>query len=455
MAASPLRIKLRCTSWRQVSQIYERDLLRSALFLKSAAPPPVGTTVSISLTLPTQTLLVLNGVIAEHVPPGGLDGRGPGVDIKLHNVPHSAMWLIESALQSMRESEESAAPDEPESKEDGEADEPLEVAERELLDSLQAEFTAMRQRDPFEILGIRAEATDDEVRAAFARMSKRFHPDRYKSYDNREVQRLAAEIFILVRNAYQHLDTASKRAHTDKVLSRRRAATQTKQAGPVVMPAPPKLKPSVPKPRPPRMEVEEVVDEPTLEIDRPKIGIPQAGGKTRVRGGHVVDPMEDTATEPVVRPDIPASSAPPAVSRPPVPPVQEPPPAAEPPAAEPPAAEPPAAEPPADDPAAAASDPEVRRAYALLDSDKPRDARGIFKLVTLRNPNDRLARIGLELSEGLIALAERDRLEAAQRFEVVLELDPDNRRATEILADMRRQASAERKSHMARLLEQD
>jgi hypothetical protein len=43
MVAEPLSIKLRCASWQQLSTIYKRDLSRSAMFLKSANPPPLGT----------------------------------------------------------------------------------------------------------------------------------------------------------------------------------------------------------------------------------------------------------------------------------------------------------------------------------------------------------------------------------------------------------------------------
>src|SRR5262245_42362676 len=100
--AAPISIKLRCTSWKQLAAIYERDLSRSAIFLRASNPPPVGTAVRIDLTLPTDSMIVLNGVIGEHVAPGGLEGRGPGVDIRLNTVPQSAMWLVESALASAR-----------------------------------------------------------------------------------------------------------------------------------------------------------------------------------------------------------------------------------------------------------------------------------------------------------------------------------------------------------------
>ena len=78
----------------------------------------------------------------------------------------------------------------------------------------------------------------------------------------------------------------------------------------------------------------------------------------------------------------------------------------------------------------------------------------MFKLAYRRNPGDRAAHIGFELAEGLKALDERDRLEAAQRFEAVLDMDPENERAAAELAKMRRQATEERKNLLSRLQKQ-
>src|SRR5688572_27499276 len=100
MAAPPISIKLRCASWQQLASIYKRDLARNAIFLRSSNPPPLGTPVRIDLTLPSESMVVLSGVISTHVGDGEMDGRGPGVDVQLSTIPQSAMWLIETALSS-------------------------------------------------------------------------------------------------------------------------------------------------------------------------------------------------------------------------------------------------------------------------------------------------------------------------------------------------------------------
>jgi predicted TPR repeat methyltransferase len=81
-------------------------------------------------------------------------------------------------------------------------------------------------------------------------------------------------------------------------------------------------------------------------------------------------------------------------------------------------------------------------------------ARNLYRVMLRKDPDDAAAKAGVELSEGLKALAEGDRLEAAQRFEVVLDLDPSNERAARELAEMRRHATNQRKGLLTRLLGQ-
>nr|MBA3819634.1 hypothetical protein [Deltaproteobacteria bacterium] len=80
------------------------------------------------------------------------------------------------------------------------------------------------------------------------------------------------------------------------------------------------------------------------------------------------------------------------------------------------------------------------------------EALAAYKLLARQHPADRTLRAGIELCEGLAALAQRDRMEAAQRFESALEIDPSNERAARELADMRRQATNERKGLLSRLM---
>jgi len=89
---------------------------------------------------------------------------------------------------------------------------------------------------------------------------------------------------------------------------------------------------------------------------------------------------------------------------------------------------------------------------ALIDEGKLEEALNGYRVLAKKSPQDRGVRAGIELVEGLKSLALRDRLEAAQRFESALEIDPSNERAARELADMRRQATNERKGLLSRLM---
>jgi hypothetical protein len=95
---------------------------------------------------------------------------------------------------------------------------------------------------------------------------------------------------------------------------------------------------------------------------------------------------------------------------------------------------------------------EVAALEELIDQARLDEALAGYRLIGKRHPTDRNVRAGVELCEGLLALAARDRLEAAQRFETALEIDPSNERAARELAEMRRQATNERKGLLSRLM---
>jgi Tfp pilus assembly protein PilF len=96
--------------------------------------------------------------------------------------------------------------------------------------------------------------------------------------------------------------------------------------------------------------------------------------------------------------------------------------------------------------------PDVSAIEALVDQGRFDEALTGYKGMAKKHPHDRNVRAGVELCEGLLAFVARDKLEAAQRFEAALEIDPSNERAARELADMRRQATNERKGLLSRLM---
>lgn len=403
MVPGMLSIKLRCASWQQLATIYKRDLSKGTMFLKASSPPAIGTSVRIDLALPSSSVIVLTGVVATqlHDPQ-----RGTGVELKLAPIPAGSIWLIESALASEKRKltspmgvpiSTSTPPGAPPplpgvgapgghgvpaasppavsitgmiaSLGDGQE---VAAAEDELIRALLAEAESLKKLNPFLVLGIGYEATDADVRAAFNALTKRYHPDRFARYESTELRSVAAEIFILIRDAYRRLVDQPSRTQVLATLGR-------SEGPPRAMPAPRGHSVAAVPPRPP--------------AHRPA-----------------------TAQIPVLRQ---TQAIGPAIGAQP---------------------------PPAD------AGHEAAALEQLIDAGRLDEALAGFRLAAKRHPTDRVLRAGVELCEGLLALNLRDRLEAAQRFETALEIDPSNERAARELADMRRQATNERKGLLSRLM---
>jgi hypothetical protein len=501
MATGPLSIKLRCASWQQLATIYKRDLSRGTMFLKATSPPAIGTTVRIDLTLPSASVIVLTGTVDQHVTD---PSRGAGVELRLAPIAPASIYMIESALAS--ESKRRATPAAgvqivapPQSGAVSVADindgEEVGAAEQDLVKALIAEAESLRKLNPFLVLGVGYEASDADVRAAFGELTKRYHPDLFARYESTQLRQTAAEIFILIRDAYRRLGDETGRAQALAALGRSAAPRAvplraTPPPVPVGPPRPPVPRPATsgPLPRPPEARLPDRELPPPLpraHTDHSPTARPGDGGTVKPHeisltpGDALTARPGDGVTERAQTGPVPTVAAPPARSMPiprvtgaepgrsqptptvPLPPGQtfpankvsssssmkqasgtEPPPPLQ-----------------TDRKPINASPPPVITENSdgnaledLLDAGKLDEALAGYKVMAKKHPSDRTFRAGIELTEGLRSLAARDRLEAAQRFEAALEIDPSNERAARELADMRRQATNERKGLLTRLM---
>ena len=437
MATTALSIKLRCASWQQLATIYKRDLSRGSMFLKAATPPAVGTTVRIDLTLPSASVIVLTGVVQHLVDD---PQRGIGVELKLAPIPTGSIWLIESALASEQRRQPTPVSGVPQvlpptmsgpvpAVGDGED---MAAAEAELIRALVAEAESLKKLNAFLVLGVGYEATDAEVRAAFGELTKRYHPDRFARYESIELRQVAAEIFILIRDAYRRLGDSASRSQVLATLGRApapRAVPAPRLAtSPAVPPPPPQPHPASkglpPLAAPPRA-ITDARSGPIRAISAPIPPLPsilQSHPAVRARTEPPVAPVTPAPARGRTEPfGVPVASLAPTERRPMT-------------------------------PSPVPADSESSPVEALLDAGRVDEALAMYKQLTKKQPQDRNLRAGVELCEGLLALAVRDRLEAAQRFEAALEIDPSNERAARELADMRRQATNERKGLLSRLM---
>lgn len=443
MAGAALSIKLRCASWQQLATIYKRDLSRGSMFLKASTQPPIGTVVKIDLELPSASVIELQGTIVKHVTD---PQRGTGVDLKLEPLPTKSVWMIENALASdakvRAQTANPVAEEKPQRAPTISDGEDVSAAESELLRALEAEAESLRKLNPFLVLGVGYDTTDADVRHAFGELTKRYHPDRFARYQSPKLRQIAAEIFILIRDAYRRLADDAGRQQVIATLGRVPTRAQTQPRGSAAAP------PSRPTPMPGRV----AVPPPKTVADTPKIpDIPprKVPPKTATQAEH------DAPTNPSAKPaeiahtELARAEA--ALAIPVEAKAEKSGPAK---AAPVPTQTPPRGSPISKRPATAPVGEPVDTSSLddMLEDGKLDEALAGYRAMIKKHPQDRSVRAGIELCEGLKALVARDRLEAAQRFEAALEIDPSNERAARELAEMRRQATNERKGLLSRLM---
>jgi tetratricopeptide (TPR) repeat protein len=476
MATGPLSIKLRCASWQQLSTIYKRDLSRGTMFLKATNPPPIGTPVRIDLTLPSASVIVLSGVVEQHVTD---PQRGSGVELKLAPIPAGSVWMIESALASESKRRNTPVAGVPVAGGLAPASggsvvgvpsgpipsitesEDVVAAEQDLVRALLSEAESLKKLNPFLVLGVGYEANDSDVRAAFGELTKRYHPDLFARYESTELRAVAAEIFILIRDAYRKLGDEASRAQVLTSLGRPtapRAVPIQNRPPPVpvkppraatgqvpVLPPPPQARPFTdvqPTSRPGEGSVPGVPTPGRLQT--PARGIPavttplpaKPGTPSRIPSARESQPIPTVSQQIPTTPSASGSQGmkPPRPETAPPPPLQT------------------NRSPVPNAPPVLSGEAGENALEDLLDAGKFDEALAAYKVMAKKNPADRTYRAGIELCEGLRALAQRDRLEAAQRFEAALEIDPSNERAARELAEMRRLATNERKGLLTRLM---
>ena len=391
-------IKLRCTTWAQLAAIYERDLKRAALFVRTSATLAAGREVRVDIIMPTGSVVAVEGRVAHVVPAGG---RGPGIELVLTRLPPSGMWLIESALERAAGVQVAQGTGSERTVDERSVDEQDAAAEEALIAALEAELRDFEKMNSFQILGIAHTSGEAEARAAFAELSKKYHPDRFARFESGEAQKLAGDIFVLLREAYRRIAVeAGRRAAPPTRGTPARGLPIQTESLPPRLPPPPAGPPARPPAPPPATA--------TVVTFR---NAPPAGTQQQQRtqpSGLDVDYLFG---------DL-GSSLPAAPAGAPV----------------------------------ALDDPRLIKAEELLDAGHLDEAIVVYERFLAESPGHRVARAGRELVHGLRCAAAGDREKAAEHFEAALEIEPWSERAARELASLRRAATERGKGLLSRLL---
>jgi hypothetical protein len=93
------------------------------------------------------------------------------------------------------------------------------------------------QIDPFEILGVRPDATPEQIRAAYREQVARYHPDKHRG---NPLEELAASRLVEINRAYEILSDDARRAQYEAERRSRppsRTARAANAKGPVATPS--------------------------------------------------------------------------------------------------------------------------------------------------------------------------------------------------------------------------
>jgi DnaJ-class molecular chaperone len=80
-------------------------------------------------------------------------------------------------------------------------------------------------KNPYEVLGVSPQATDDEVKAAYRELARKYHPD---NYDNNPLSDLAEEKMQEINEAYDAIVRMRKQGKTGANGSYQQGASSSK-----------------------------------------------------------------------------------------------------------------------------------------------------------------------------------------------------------------------------------
>ncbi len=229
-------LKIKCPTWDHVEAFYSRKLRKgNVLPIRVPFMLGKGASLTIALELPNEMVMAIDGEVTAAAP--AADGKKSAIQLTLHGMTPEVLGRLESLVSDAKKghgiaepaaaaseeaaSAETAATEPPPAQPtDAPVDElvapppapqPEDVAEdeRSVFTALDKELRQLRESAAHEVLGVGWDATVEEIRRAYFRRTKRYHPDIFSRYQSDAIRHLAQEVFIHVNRAYDRMRDAA------------------------------------------------------------------------------------------------------------------------------------------------------------------------------------------------------------------------------------------------------
>jgi hypothetical protein len=229
-------LKIRCTTWDQVEAFYTRKLrgrgeLKRQLAIRVQFAAAPGSLVTLALCLPNEMVFAIDGTVAA-IEPG--DGKRSEIRLDLHGLSEETLGRLKHLVADARVGHSLSKPPAGSGKRDPAAAPPatptdvlldehvdvprlptVEDVSQELRDvffAVEAQHRHMRESAAHEVLDVAWDASVEEIRRGYFRLTKLYHPDRFAKYRSAAVSHLASELFVHINRAYDRMREAAAAA---------------------------------------------------------------------------------------------------------------------------------------------------------------------------------------------------------------------------------------------------
>jgi uncharacterized protein (TIGR02266 family) len=100
--ADNLKARVRFADAKKFEQCYLKDISRGGIFLRTAAPSPLGTSIEVTLVLPDTSEVVLPGKVVHRVgPESAAAGQVSGIGVKFEELKPAVRNVLEAVLKDL------------------------------------------------------------------------------------------------------------------------------------------------------------------------------------------------------------------------------------------------------------------------------------------------------------------------------------------------------------------